>query len=196
MACSRLDKQVSDTNSNQQVKSVIANEAADPRVGVQVACSFRRSRFRARWGLALRGRPVHNPILTHNQIFTHNPSPTHKTSGRGTSSWSPPASASRSRPSRLGGTPRTSALGLGLGLEGARIYIYIYIYTYIYIYIYTQHMYTYIYIYIYTQHMYTYIHIYIYIYISRISQTTVSTRWPKPMCTIPARPSQWKIVGY
>ena len=25
---------------------------------------------------------------------------------------------------------------------------------------------------------------------SRISQTTVSTRWPKPMCTIPAWPSQ------
>ena len=30
---------------------------------------------------------------------------------------------------------------------------------------------------------------------SRISQTTVSTRWPKPKCTIPAWPSQRKIVG-
>ena len=28
-----------------------------------------------------------------------------------------------------------------------------------------------------------------------ISQTTVSTRWPKPKCTIPAWPSQFKIVG-
>ena len=30
---------------------------------------------------------------------------------------------------------------------------------------------------------------------SRISQTTVSTRWSRPMCTIPAWPSQFKIVG-
>ena len=57
---------------------------------------------------------------------------------------------------------------------------------YIYIYIYISYIYiTFIHMYI-----YKYIYIYIYIYISRISLSTVSTRWSRPMCTIPAWPSQ------
>ena len=35
----------------------------------------------------------------------------------------------------------------------------------------------------------------LYVFFREIPLTTVSTRWPKPKCTIPAWPSQFKIVG-